>query len=111
MTSYAAQAASRLFQRKEGVPRLKQFIYMEVPSSTEWSMDSSSNRFLANMFVEVGQEGINKKIEALRAYAGVMRPYPHPRSDEAILGLAAYRGSQAGCNYAEAFDCVFRCDY
>ncbi len=110
MTSYAAQAASRLFQRKEGVPRLKQFIYMEVPSSTEWSLDSSSNRFLANMFVEIGKEGVNKKIEALRAYAGVMRPYPHPRSDEAILGLAAYRGSQAGCNYAEAFDCVFRCD-
>lgn len=40
MTSYAAQAASRLFQRKEGVPALKQFIYMEVPSSTEWSFDS-----------------------------------------------------------------------
>ncbi len=107
MTSYAAQAASRLFQRKEGIPHLKQFIYMEVPSSTEWSFDSSANRFSPNMFVEVGKDGVKTKIEALRAYVGVMRPYPHPRSEEAITGLAAYRGVQAGCNYAEAFESVF----
>lgn len=31
-TSFAAQAASRLFQRKEGIPQLKQFVYMEVIS-------------------------------------------------------------------------------
>lgn len=108
MTSYAAQAASRLFQRREGIPPLKQFIYMEVPSSTEWSFDSSANRFSPNMFVEVGKEGIETKLAALKAYVGVMRPYPHPRSEEAITGLAAYRGVQAGCNYAEAFECVFR---
>jgi len=107
MTSYAAQAASRLFQRREGLPRLKQFIYMEVPSSTEWSFDSSSKRFTPNMFVEVGLEGVELKLKALAAYKGVMRPYPHPRSDEAIRGLAAHRGVQAGCNYAEAFECVF----
>ena len=107
MTSYAAQAASRLFQRREGVPALKQFIYLEVPSSTEWSFDSSANRFTPNMFVEVGKEGVEVKLKALDAYTGVMRPYPHPRSVEAIEGLAAYRGVQAGCNYAEAFECVF----
>ena len=107
MTSYAAQAASRLFQRKSGIPRLKQFIYMEVPSSTEWSFDSSSNSFSPNMFVEVGKEGVDVKLKALAAYTGVMRPYPHPRSEEAIMGLAAYRGVQAGCNYAEAFEAVF----
>lgn len=107
MTSYAAQAASRLFQRKEGVPSLKQFIYMEVPSSTEWSLDSSSNRFSPNMFVEIGKDGVDVKLRALEAYTGVMRPYPHPRSEEAITGLAAYRGVQAGCNYAEAFENVF----
>ena len=41
-------------------------------------------------------------------YRGVMRPYPHPRSAEAIEGFAAYRGCQAGCNYAEAFEVVLR---
>lgn len=107
MTSYAAQAASRLFQRRPGLKRLKQFLYMEVPSSTEWSFDSSANRFTPNMFVEIGREGVDVKLEALKAYTGVMRPYPHPRSEEAIVGLAAYRGVQAGCFYAEAFDVVF----
>ncbi len=108
MTSYAAQAACRLFQRREGVPSLKQFMYMETPSSTEWSLDSSSNRFIPNHFVEIGKEGVDIKLKALEAYKGVMRPYPHPRSVEAYVGLAAYRGCQAGMKYAEAFECVFR---
>ena len=106
-TSYAVQAASRLFQRKDGVPALKELLYMEVPSSTEWSFDSSSNRFTPNYFVEIGKEGVELKTKALAAYKGVMRTYPHPRSNEAIEGLATYRGVQAGCNYAEAFECVF----
>ncbi len=108
MTSYAAQAACRLFQRREGVPVLKELLYMETLSSTEWSVDSSSNRFTPNYYVEVGKEGVDIKIKALSAYKGVMRPYPHPRSREALEGLAAYRGGQAGCSYAEAFECVFK---
>ena len=107
MTSFAAQAASRLFQRREGVPPLRRFLYMEVPSSTEWSFDSSACRFSPNLFVEIGEEGLEVKLRAIEAYTGVMRPYPHPRSSEAIKGLAAYRGVQAGCNYAEAFEQVF----
>ena len=106
-TSYAVQAACRLFQRKPNVPALKELLYMEVPSSTEWSFDSSANRFMPNYFVEIGKDGVELKIKAIAAYKGIMRPYPHPRSDEAIEGLAAYRGVQAGCNYAEAFELVF----
>ena len=108
MTSYAAQAASRLFQRKRGIPQLREFTYMEVLSSTEWSFGSSANRFSPNMFVEIGEEGVAVKIKALDSYKGVMRMYPHPRSEKALDGLAAYRGVQAGCDYAEAFECVFR---
>ena len=107
-TSRAAQAASRLFQRRSDVPQLREFVYMEVPSSTEWSFNSSAVRFSPNYFIQIGETGLTKKLEALRAYSGVMRPYPHPRSDEALRGLAAYRGVQAGCGYAEAFECVFR---
>ncbi len=107
-TSYAVQAACRLFQRRENIPTLKELLYMEVPSSTEWSFDTSANRFMPNYFVEIGKEGVEIKINALSAYKGVMRPYPHPRSAEAIEGLAAYRGAQAGCNYAEVFECVFK---
>lgn len=108
MTSGAAQAASRLFQRKAGIPELREFWYMEVLSSTEWSLDASANRFMPNCYVEIDEEGVEIKLKALSEYKGVMRPYPHPRSDEAIKGLAAYRGCQAGCNYAESFECVLR---
>lgn len=106
-TSRAVQAAVRLFQRRENFLPFKQLLYMEVLSSTEWSLDTSANRFLANYFVEIGRDGVEAKIRALSAYKGVMRPYPHPRSREALEGLAAYRGAQAGCNYAEAFECAF----
>lgn len=108
MTSYAAQAAARLFQRRDDVPDLKELMFMEVPSSTEWSLDSSSNDFRANTYFEIGREGLDVKLKALAAYKGVMRPYPHPRSNEALEGLAAYRGAQAGCKYAEAFESVLR---
>lgn len=107
-TSRAAQAACRLFQRRENIPAMKEFMYMEIPSSTEWSVDSSSNRFTPNCYMEIGKEGVDVKIKALSAYKGVMRPYPHPRSEEAVRGLAVYRGSQAGCEYAEAFEVVMR---
>lgn len=51
---------------------------------------------------------MDAKVKALGMYCGVMRPYPHPRSAEAIEGLAAYHGSQTACTYAEAFELVMR---
>lgn len=105
-TSMACQAAVRLFQRRAEVKPLKALWFMEVPSATEWSVNSALAKFTPNTFVEVGKESVDAKIKALSMYRGVMRPYPHPRSEEALTGLAAYRGSQSGCNYAEAFECV-----
>ena len=66
------------------------------------------NRFQPNTWVEVGKDGVDAKVKALSMYRGVMRPYPHPRSAEAIEGFAAYRGCQAGCKYAEAFEVALR---
>lgn len=106
-TGRAVNAACRLFQRTDGVPALKKVMYMEVLSSTEWSLNTSENQFKPNYFVEVGEEGVKIKIKALLAYNGVMRPFPHPRSEKGIEGLAAYRGVQSGRKYAEAFECVF----
>ena len=107
-TSMACQEAVRLFQRKPEVKPVKELWYMEVPSATEWSVNSAMNRFIPNCFVEVGKVGLDAKVKALSMYHGVMRPYPHPRSKEAIEGLALYRGGQSGCNYAEAFEVVLR---
>lgn len=107
-TSMACQEAIRLAQRRPDVKPLKEFWYMEVPSCSEWAVNSAMNLFKPNCYVEVGKEGIDAKIKALSMYRGVMRPYPHPRSAEFIKGLAAYRGSQFQLEYAEAFEVVLR---
>ena len=106
-TSLACQAAVRLFQRRNDVPALEKLMYMEVPSSSEWGLNTAQNGFRATAFYEIGKEGIEKKIKALSMYRGVMRDFPHPRSVEALTGLAAYRGSQSGMNYAEAFEVAY----
>ena len=36
-------------------------------------------------------------------YRSESRPYPHPRSPEAIENMARFRGSAVGVIYAEAF--------
>lgn len=107
-TSLACQAAVRIFQRRPNVKPIKELLYMEVPSATDWGLNNAMNTFRPNTFFEVGKEAVYKKIEALSCYRGVMRNYPHPRSNEAIEGLAAYRGGQSGCCYAESFESVFR---
>ena len=107
-TSLACQEAIRLSQRRPELHPLKEFWYMEVPSCTEWDVNSAMQKFKPNCYVEVGLEGVKAKIKALGMYRGVMRTYPHPRSAESIMGLAAYRGSQFQLNYAEAFEVVLR---
>jgi len=107
-TSLACQAAIRLFQRRPDIKPIKELLFMEILSATDWALNKAMNPFTPNTYVEVGEEAIDKKIEALALYRGVMRDYPHPRSNEALKGLALYRGGQAGMNYAEAFETVFR---
>lgn len=107
-TSMACQEAIRLFQRRPGVKRVREFWYMEVPSCTEWAINPAFNLFNPNCYVEVGKEGVDAKIKALGMYRGVMRPYPHPRSEEYIAGLAIVRGGQWGVCYAEAFQVTLR---
>lgn len=105
--SIACQAASRLHQRRSQKP-LKGLYLMEILSSTDWSFPGGSDQFQANTFFEIGEEGLDRKMRALEAYKGVMRDYPHPRSNEAVKGLAAYRGGQCGLKYAEAFQAIFQ---
>ena len=100
--SNACQAAARLFQRRKCKP-LQALYFMEVLSSTEWEFPVNGNIFAPNSFVEIHTQFLELKIKALEAYAGVMRDFPHPRSREVLKGLAAFRGSQAGLDFAESF--------
>ena len=103
--SSACQAAARLPQRRSNGTRLRDLVYMEVLSSTEWGFGESV--FQPTLFQEVSEEDVEAKLEALAHYRGVMRPHPHPRSLESIRALSILRGSQCGFTRAEAFDSVF----
>ena len=101
-TSIACQAAVRLFQRKPLKP-LSALYFMEIPSSTDWAFPMDGQKFKPDTFIEINEEGLARKLEALYAYEGVMRKYPHPRSNEVIRALAVLRGSQVGRNLCEGF--------
>lgn len=108
ITSMCCQEAARLSMRMTtDTPPVEIIAYMEVPSSTDWALNFSIQGFRPNTFVEIGEDGVRIKLDALAAYRGVMRDFPHPRCDEVIQGLAAYRGGQSGCRFAEAFETVF----
>lgn len=77
----------------------------EVLSSTERAWQVADRAFMPNLFVDVSTTIDMKKL-ALQYYAAEYRPYPHPRSIEAIEYLARKRGSEVGLQYAEAFHIV-----
>lgn len=106
-TSIACQAAARLFQRRSDLPSLRGLYFMEILSATDWSFPGSGITFCPDTFFEIGNIFLKRKLEALRSYKGVMRDFPHPRSEEILKSLAAYRGGQAGMKYAEAFQTAF----
>ena len=60
---------------------------------------------MPNVFVDI-TETLDKKIEALGAYQGELREYPHPRSPEAIQAIAHRWGSTVGAEAAEAFQLI-----
>ena len=78
---------------------VKELLFFEVPSSTEWNL---SKAFMPNYFVDISST-LSLKIDALNAYKNEMKSFPHPRSIKAIESLSYYRGASSGCKAAEAF--------
>ena len=81
---------------------VKNLLFFEVPSSTEWRPAASGMYFTPNYFYDV-TDFMVQKLEALRAYKPELRSFPHPRSIEAVEHLARWRGAMVGCAAAEAF--------
>jgi LmbE family N-acetylglucosaminyl deacetylase len=74
----------------------------EIPSSTEWGDKSVTPAFQPNLFVAIDRF-MDVKRRALEVYAQELRPFPHPRSYEALDALARWRGAESGLKAAEAF--------
>lgn len=81
---------------------VRQLLFFEVPSSTEWRPPGASQQFAPNLFVDISGT-LDKKLAALVAYKSELREFPHPRSVAAVKALANWRGASCGVDAAEAF--------
>jgi LmbE family N-acetylglucosaminyl deacetylase len=81
---------------------VKQILFFETASSTEWMTPGSAPGFSPNWYVDIS-ETLELKLDALRAYECEMREWPHARSIEALKYLAHWRGANVGVHAAEAF--------
>ena len=82
--------------------RVSSLRLFEVCSSTEYSVISSGNDFIPNLFIDIS-DFADKKMDLIKCYDYEMRDFPHPRSDKSIKARDIYRGTSVGVERAEAF--------
>lgn len=76
----------------------------DTASSTEWAFPRT---FVPDLWVDVSAT-LEKKLAAMACYESELRPYPHPRSLEALRNRAKAWGNQACMEAAEVFMTVRR---
>lgn len=90
---------------------LRSVLCYETASSTEWAPPFPGTVFAPNVFVDISST-LPTKLAAMRAYedtySNEMRPFPHPRSYEALEAYARRHGAAAGVRAAEPFMLVRR---
>jgi len=85
---------------------VKSIITFETVSGTEWRASSDPRHFIPNLFVEISESDLRAKINAMESYEFEKRPYPHPRSPEALRIRAQMWGVANGLKLAEAFQII-----
>jgi LmbE family N-acetylglucosaminyl deacetylase len=93
--------------RPMAAEKVKTIITFETPSGTEWRASTDPRHFIPNCFISVSETDVEAKILGMESYEFEKRPYPHPRSPEALRIYAKRWGITAGVESAEAF-CVVR---
>lgn len=81
---------------------VKELYCYRVPSSTEWTPQTSTTAFLPNIFIDISKFS-NQKYEAIKVYETEIREYPHPRSVESVEKLDSATGLKCGIGLAEEF--------
>ena len=92
LVSEAVQVACR-----PHTANVKSLRYFETPSSTEWG-----SGFVPNLFVDI-DTFLGEKGSLVARYETEVRPWPHPRSVQALIDRARYWGQVSGFRAAEAF--------
>jgi LmbE family N-acetylglucosaminyl deacetylase len=101
LTAQAVVTATRTIA---GTP-VKEVLAFHIPSSTEWAFGVTGDSFQPDVFFDVGDH-VSTKISAMEIYDAEARPFPHPRSPEALDAISKMWGSTAGFGAAEAFELV-----
>lgn len=100
-----ARAAMVAARAVPGTPVSKVCAF-EIPSSTDWAPPVPGSVFSPNLYVDIS-ETLETKLTAMKAYADTyvseVRPFPHPRSLEALTAGAQRHGSASGLLAAEPF--------
>jgi len=77
----------------------------ETLSETDWAPPRSDQAFVPTVYVDISEQ-LTRKLEALACYQSQLKPFPNPRSLEAVEALACLRGATVGVRAAEAFELV-----
>lgn len=91
--------------RPYNAPFVERVLCYETPSSSEWAQALPEHFFMPNVYVDI-TDHLETKLNAIAAYHLELRPYPHPRSIEALRIRAAHWGSVIGVRAAEPFSLV-----
>jgi len=84
---------------------VKEIYVFEIPSSTDWSFGKIAGTFNPNLFIDI-TESYDIKLEAMKIYDSEIKPFPHPRSDQALKAIAQRWGAASGLEMAEAFEVI-----
>ncbi|ETR66743.1 MAG: LmbE family protein [Candidatus Magnetoglobus multicellularis str. Araruama] len=87
---------------------VREIYSFEVPSSTEWQVQTSVNVFLPTLYITIAESHLKAKIDAMEIYTSEVRDSTHPRSENALKLLAEWRGLSIGTRFAECFEMVRR---
>lgn len=85
---------------------VKAILTFETMSGTEWQAVSDPRKFAPNIFLEISEEDLSAKVNAMDCYEYEKREYPHPRSSNALRNRAEMWGIQNGIGMAEAFQLI-----
>lgn len=102
-TDHTTTAASAMVAlRPMHAPQLKAIYAYETLSESEWNVPDGANAFIPNTWCDI-TETMDIKLKAMACYETQLKPFPHPRSLEAIEAQAKVRGSTVCVERAEAF--------
>ena len=102
LTFQAVMTATRPMEDEE----VTTIICFETSSATDWQYSNHPEQFHPNLYIEIEEDDLKAKQDAMSEYKFENRPYPHPRSLKALRTLAEYRGYTSGNQMAEAFEIV-----